>query len=455
MRKREGLARCFADRAGSWRATIAGFALTSSALASHVIGCSDTDRRPLLPLTATTSVGDSGAAGESGHTSLGASAEAEVSKGAAPTTESGGPNTATTTPAANSGGNAGTTASVASTNGPVSTLGAAGHGGAAGAPPESTSSGEAPPCAVPEAALPPSTCASIDGRRFPYISFRSATDVTSTGLTVFATQSADHIAAVTWQPASATGQVFVDWSCFDYVPHIRRVAAHMHPDGTEVLASTADGKLYARLSPHGPWTDWALLTGPDDKSCILDVAAPQTADGHNYRFVNDQGVIFEMHVTSDSLDSFSNWRRVGAPGGSRIAALYSEGSACAVALNTDGLPEISCQLEPEPDSGFSEFEPLGLARPALEGVAADVLPNGEARAFGVDSEGTLWRLSSLASHWSNSWEALGTSSGAQRIVDVSVATLRDDDVAILGVTVEGLVLRRADTGDSFWQPLAM
>lgn len=326
---------------------------------------------------------------------------------------------------------------------------------APGGEPQEPAIGGGSPCPVPKTSLPASTCATSNGGKFPYIDFRSASAVANSGLTLFATQTADHIAAVAWQPIADTGQTFTRWACFDYVPHIHRIAAHEHADGTEVLATTVDGKLYARFSPHGPWTDWARLAGPYQDSCILDVTAPRTNDGNNYRFVNDHGVIFEMHLEGDSFDTFSSWEQVGVSGGSRIAATDIDGHKCVVALDADGLPELACTVEPEPGSPFADLEALGQARPVLQGIAAGVLPTGEAQAFGVDREGALWRLRPLASHWESTWESTGTSSGSERIIDVSTAMLRDDTFAILGVTAAGLVLRRANTSGSFWQPLAM
>src|SRR5690606_34572651 len=91
---------------------------------------------------------------------------------------------------------------------------------APGGEPQEPAIGGGSPCPVPKTSLPASTCATSNGGKFPYIDFRSASAVANSGLTLFATQTADHIAAVAWQPIADTGQTFTRWACFDYVPHI-------------------------------------------------------------------------------------------------------------------------------------------------------------------------------------------------------------------------------------------
>src|SRR5688572_2423015 len=221
----------------------------SFVLCCQLAGCSDTERHPLLdPVELGGHGGDAGASqGGSSSESGDETSTMSATGGSEATGANGGSGGSSAgagagTPTAGTAGGVGGTSNQGETSTGHDSGGSGGHddhdnhGGAAGAQPESATTGSegggGVTCPLRQGTLPVSTCATIDGGRFPYITFGGASDVASTGLTVFATQATEHIAAVTWQPKAGSGQDFVSWGCFDYVPFVRRVAAHMHPRGT-------------------------------------------------------------------------------------------------------------------------------------------------------------------------------------------------------------------------------
>jgi hypothetical protein len=252
-----------------------------------------------------------------------------------------------------------------------------------------------------------------------------------------------HNILVRW-PVGPAPEAWTPWYCFDLVPRVARIAATNLPNGhPEIFATTTTGMLVVRRSSSEAWTPWLPFPPPALAPFISDVAAAGGERPGVYVIANGQ-VHGRRKVDASAYASYGPWHALESEPARLLSATLGAEGMQRIAILAEGRHILTAQQSGSSDAAYGEWESLGIAPEDL--IDLEIAATQQNVTVYTLSQGGAVHARSLAGE-AVEWQELRANAAMPAIVSLAAQVMPGGYVRLFGVTAAGFVLLHQQEDD--------